>query len=106
MEAIDSILHYIHRHFDQELSLNTLAAQAHYSPYHFHRLFRQQVGEAPKQYLLRLRLEKATKDLLFYPQKSIYAIAVDCGFSSQSVFARAFKTRYGITAEQYRKQAL
>jgi AraC family transcriptional regulator len=106
MEVIDNILHYIQQHFDQDLSLQHLAAQAHYSPYHFHRLFRQQVGEAPKQYLLRLRLEKSCKELLFYPQKSVYAVAIDCGFSSQAVFARAFKNRYGLTAEQYRGQAL
>jgi len=106
MEVIDNILHYIQRHFDQDLPLQTLAEQAHYSPYHFHRLFKQQVGEAPKQYLLRLRLERALKELIFYPQKSVYAIAMDSGFSSQSVFARAFKNKYGIPAEQYREQAL
>lgn len=106
MEVIDNILLYIQQHFDEDLSLNTLASQAHYSPYHFHRLFRQQVGEAPKQYLSRLRLEKAIKELVFYPDKAIYAIAIDCGFSSQSVFARAFKGKYLLTAEQYRTQAL
>ncbi|HEY0610949.1 MAG TPA: AraC family transcriptional regulator [Chitinophaga sp.] len=106
MEVIDNILYYIQQHFDRQLSLEVLAREAHYSPYHFHRLFKQQVGEAPKQYLLRLRLEKATKELLFYPQKSVYAIAMDGGFSSQSVFARAFKAKYGLTAEQYREQAL
>ncbi|GAA0538359.1 AraC family transcriptional regulator [Chitinophaga japonensis] len=106
MEVIDNILYYIHQHFDEDLSLQALSQQAHYSPYHFHRLFKQHTGEAPRQYLLRLRLEKATKELLFYPGKSIYAIAIDCGFSSQSVFARAFRAKYGITAEQYRQQAL
>jgi len=106
MQVIDNILYYIQQHFDRELSLEVLAREAHYSPYHFHRLFKQQVGEAPKQYLLRLRLEKATKELLFYPEKSVYAIAMDCGFSSQPVFSRAFKARYRLSAEQYREQAL
>ncbi|MDP4148664.1 MAG: AraC family transcriptional regulator [Bacteroidota bacterium] len=106
MEVIDNILHYIQSHFDQDLPLETLAEQAHYSPYHFHRLFKQQVGEAPKQYLLRLRLERALKELIFYPQKSVYAIAVDSGFNSQSAFARAFKNKYGIPAEQYRERAV
>jgi AraC family transcriptional regulator len=105
MQVIDNILYYIQQHFDQALSLEVLARQAHYSPYHFHRLFKQHTGEAPKQYLLRLRLEKATKELLFYPKKSVYAIAIDCGFSSPSVFARAFRARYQLTAEQYRQQA-
>ncbi len=75
-------------------------------PITFTAFFRQQVGEAPKQYVLRLRLEKGRKELLFYPVKTIYAIALDCGFTSQSGFARAFKEKYGLTAEQYRRQAL
>lgn len=65
MEPINKILHYIQQHFNEPLNLNSLAAQANYSPFHFHRLFKQQVGEAPKQYILRLRLERAAKDLFF-----------------------------------------
>ena len=53
MEVIDNILYYIQQHFDRQLSLEVLAREAHYSPYHFHRLFKQHIGEAPKQYLLR-----------------------------------------------------
>ncbi|MDJ1483335.1 helix-turn-helix domain-containing protein [Cytophagaceae bacterium YF14B1] len=103
---LESVLHYIHTNFDQELSLDILAEQANYSSFHFHRLFKEQIGEAPKQYILRLRLEKACKDLIFYPYKSIYEIAMDCGFSSASVFARAFRRRYQINAEQYRELEL
>lgn len=106
VEAIKHILHYIQKHFTEDLSLEKLAAEAHYSPYHFHRLFKEHVGEAPLQYLIRLRLEQSTKELLFYPNKSVYAIAIDCGFSSQSVFARSFKLKYNISAVEYRKQAL
>src|SRR6516225_6095987 len=101
---IDRVLHYIQANWNQDLPLSKLAEEAHYSPYHFSRLFKDQVGEAPKQYILRLRLEKACKELIFYHEKSIYAIAFDCGFSSQAVFARAFKQRYGLSAEQYRKE--
>jgi AraC family transcriptional regulator len=106
VEAIKHILHYIQRHFTDNLSLEKLAAEVHYSPYHFHRLFKEHVGEAPLQYLIRLRLEQSTKELLFYPDKSVYAIAIDCGFSSQSVFARSFKSKYNTSAVEYRKQAL
>lgn len=103
---LETVLHYIHLNFDQNLSLNILAEQANYSPFHFHRLFKEQTGEAPKQYILRLRLEKACKDLLFYHNKSIYEIAMDCGFSSASVFSRAFKRKYQVSAEQYRETEL
>ncbi|RFM27434.1 helix-turn-helix domain-containing protein [Deminuibacter soli] len=106
MQAIERTLHYIQQHFKDDLSLEQLAAHANYSPFHFQRLFKQYVGESPKQYMLRLRLQRAAKDLFFYPDKTIYAIAMDTGFSSQAVFARAFKARYGVNAETYRAEEL
>jgi AraC family transcriptional regulator len=103
MEGIAQILHYIQDHHESpELSLETLAARAHYSPFHFHRLFKQEVGESPGQYLQRLRLEKAMKDLIFYPDKAIRSVALDSGFSSPSVFSRAFRKRYSMTPAAYR----
>ena len=36
---------YIEKHLDEELALEKLARLAHFSPYHFHRVFRAMVGE-------------------------------------------------------------
>ncbi|MBI4675806.1 MAG: AraC family transcriptional regulator [Chloroflexi bacterium] len=46
-------------HLDAPLDLAQLAALAHFSPYHFIRVFHKTFHETPYQYLIRKRLEKA-----------------------------------------------
>ena len=51
MERILSVLVLIQRNLDEELSLEEYARVAHFSPYHFHRIFRGMVGEHEEEYL-------------------------------------------------------
>jgi AraC family transcriptional regulator len=48
-------------------------------------------------------LEAAAHFLIIHPHKSITEIVIDSGFSSPSVFSRAFKNYFGISAEELRK---
>ena len=50
---------YVQRHLDGDLSLDRLARVAHFSPFHFHRIFKAVVGEGVYEYVRRLRLEAA-----------------------------------------------
>jgi AraC family transcriptional regulator len=87
----------------QDLSLEDIAEAAHFSEFHFHRIFSAVVGETPQQFLNRVRLERAANFLVKNPTRSITQIAIDCGFSSPATFARSFKKHFGITANEYRK---
>ena len=58
-ERILKVQRFIQEHLDEELPLDRLARVAHFSPYHFHRIFRGLVGEAVNEYVRRLRLESA-----------------------------------------------
>ena len=86
-----------------ELSLEKLAEIACFSPFHFQKLFSLYVGESPKQYIMRLRLERIAHYLKIYPGLSIGDASFQCGFSSPSTFVRAFKKFYGHTPEAFRK---
>lgn len=87
---------YILRHLDQSLSLERIAAEACFSPFHFHRLFRARVGETLNQFVKRVRLERALKLMSHGRPQSLTDIAMACGFSSSSDFSRSFKQRYGV----------
>ncbi|UCG47481.1 MAG: helix-turn-helix transcriptional regulator [Phycisphaerales bacterium] len=58
-ERILGVLVLIQKNLDAEMPLNKLARAAHFSPYHFHRIFRGMVGESLKEHIRRLRLERA-----------------------------------------------
>jgi AraC family transcriptional regulator len=101
---INHALDFINNNLNEEISLNDMSAAAFFSPFHFHRIFVATMGETPSDYLRRLRLEKAANMLASYPQLAITDIASDCGFSSSAVFARSFRSYFGISAQQWRKR--
>jgi AraC family transcriptional regulator len=98
------VLAHIEKHLSEALPLPELAAVAHFSAFHFHRLFTAWVGETLGTYLRRRRLEVAALRLLTQPQTSVLDIALLVGFGSGEAFARAFKERFDCTPSAWRRQ--
>ena len=94
---------FIERNLGSELTLEAIASQACFSPYHFHRIFSAMTGETLYRFILRLRLERAASMLCGMPERSVTEIALDSGFGSSSAFARAFRNEYGVSASEFRK---
>ncbi len=99
------ILIYIQTHLEADLSLAALAARAELSPWHFHRRFRDEIGETPRQYVERLRLEQAALRLWLL-RSSVLDVAISLGFESHETFTRAFRRRYGIVPSAVRDQGI
>jgi len=99
---INTVIDYINANLHKSFSLEELAAKAHFSSFHFHRIFVAIIGESVNFYTNRVRLEKAAR-LLKYAKSSISDIAVECGFSSPSTFSRSFKTYFQVTPGAFRK---
>ena len=100
--SIQRVEDYIERHLSEPLNLEMLARVAHFSPYHFHRIFRVFTGETLNKFVARRRVERAASQLYTLPDKSITEIALDCGFSGAAAFARSFKAHFKMTASQWR----
>src|SRR5882762_5047940 len=99
---INEVINFILKNLTDDLPLEKLAKVANYSPFHFQKLFKEVVGESPKQYIIRMRLETAAHFLIMHRYKSVTEVSLDCGFSSPATFARAFKNYFDITAEELR----
>ncbi len=82
-------------------SLGELAELAQRSPSHFQRTFSQLVGESPKRYDTRLRLEAGAM-LLVCTDTAILDVALGVGFDSHEGFTRAFRTRFGASPRDFR----
>jgi AraC family transcriptional regulator len=100
-ERILKVQLFIQEHLDEELPLDRLARVAHFSPYHFHRLFRGLVGEGVNEYVRRLRLESAAFALKS-GGRSIIRVALDAGYGTHEAFSRAFRQQFGVSPSQYR----
>ncbi len=98
------VLAYIDAHLDEPLTLATLADVAHFSAFHFHRLFSAWMGETFGDYLRRRRVEVAAMRLAAQPRTKILTMALSVGFGSAEAFTRAFKTRFGCSPTLWREQ--
>lgn len=99
--ALRRAVEYIQEHASEDISLDTWAAAVDLSKYHFIRLFREQVGQTPAQYLTNVRMNKAIQ-LLRTTALDITDIAFETGFGSLGTFERSFKKRLGLSPSQYR----
>jgi len=101
---VQRVQDHVERHLAEPLNLDGLARVAHFSSFHFHRIFAAIVGETPSAYVRRLRLEKAATMLQTHEGHSITEIALDCGWQETSSFSRAFRRHFGIAASEWRKK--
>jgi AraC-like DNA-binding protein len=93
---------YIAEHLDEEITTGIIADELHISPTHLSRLFRQQTGFSPYDYVIAERINKA-KEYLLTTDKSITDIAYLTGFNSQANFIYCFKNHESISPGRFRK---
>lgn len=95
---------YIRQHYmDNDLSLNTIAAEVGFSPNHFSTVFSQQMGQTFVEYLTEFRIEEG-KRLLRESDMKLSDIAYAIGYNEPHYFSYIFKKHTGISPSMYRKQ--
>ncbi|GAB1622021.1 helix-turn-helix domain-containing protein [Agarivorans albus] len=102
VNRINDALYYIHQHIAEPLDARQLAKVAAYSPYHFHRCFKQVTGENVNEYIRRARLERCANLLMFSPGLTIQEASQCCGFLSPASFSQAFKKHFACSPTQWR----
>lgn len=88
-------------HQPSQISLSKLSDKIGYSQKHFIKLFKNQVGIAPKSYLKIMRFQKAINEIEKFSEVDWTTISNDCGFYDQSHFINDFNTFSGFTPEEY-----
>ncbi|MBQ9337681.1 MAG: AraC family transcriptional regulator [Lentisphaeria bacterium] len=92
---------YINTHYRQTVSVEQLARKACMSRRNFFLQFKKTAGCTPIQYLIRLRISRAT-ELLLYSEMSIGDIAAQCGFCDSNYFCKTFRAQTGMSPRQFR----
>ncbi|MFW8052870.1 helix-turn-helix domain-containing protein [Vagococcus fluvialis] len=95
---------YIEAHLDDIISLEDLANHANFSSYHFHRLFKEYSRETLKQFVTRIKMERAALFLSINQSISLTEVALNYGYSDVSSFSRAFKRYFGRSPSHYRRE--
>ena len=102
-KTIENTIKYIKENPAADLSLETIANQAGFTPIHFHNVFKASTGKTLRDYVEGQRIKKAA-NMLITTDYTLAKIAYECGFSSQSYFSYAFKRKMGKTPREYAKE--
>jgi len=101
-KRLKAVTAYVDEHLDAELTLDTLAAIARLSRYHFTRAFARATGQTPHAFVMARRLERA-KILLRTTPLSISEIAVRCGFAGAAHLSNRLFEREGLRPSTFRQ---
>ena len=86
-----------------DINVNTLMERLNYSYSYAARIFKNATGLTINQFILSNKMDTA-KELLLQTNASILDISLDLGFSSFSYFMKLFKSTFGVSPGQFRKQ--
>ncbi|MEN5306647.1 helix-turn-helix domain-containing protein [Chryseobacterium cucumeris] len=96
---IGFVVDYIKRNLHQKLSIDSIAKLAYVSKSNFFKMFKDELGTSPNDFILQERITRA-KELLA-SQTSIKETAFQTGFSDTNYFTRVFKQLEGVTPKSY-----
>lgn len=94
---------YIRMHYAEEINVNRLAEEMHLSRTHLRRLFLRDLGIAPSEYIMRVRMNLAATLLEKRTSMSLAQLAVAVGYPSYSQFLQAFRKEFGCNPKDYVK---
>ncbi|MDQ0427307.1 AraC-like DNA-binding protein [Planomicrobium stackebrandtii] len=104
LAIIQEIRHFMEENHCRSLSLDGLGHRFGLTKYQLARLFKQQTGMSPLQYIISCRIDTA-KQLLISTKSPIAVIARDTGYKSTTQFQAAFKKAVGMTPRHYRLES-
>ncbi len=102
-QLANNLIFYIYEHIDTDINIDELSMEFGVSKFHFHRIFKEQMGMNIYEIIKSIRLQKASNLLITNQLSTITQIANTCGYNSQSSFIRAFKKRFNQTPTIWRK---
>lgn len=95
------VLNHVQNHLDEALDLEQLAALAHFSVSHFHRVFKGMIGESIMDHVRRIRLERAYIELS-RKRTPVTEVAFAAGYEALEAFSRAFRKTFGLSPTECR----
>ncbi|MBV7538044.1 GlxA family transcriptional regulator [Duganella sp. sic0402] len=103
-DRVKHALLYARDNLHKALSVEELAAQVHWSPRHFSRMFQAQTGMAPAKAIEKLRVE-AAQAMIDQGHSSVGRIAAMTGFGDEERLRRAFLRAFGQPPKVFVHQA-
>lgn len=100
---VATILDYIKGHYSEEISLDKLSKNNYLSPVYLSKIFKEETGDSPINFLINIRLNKA-KELLEEGTLPIKAVAKLVGYNDAYYFSKLFKKHFGVSPSKIKQK--
>ncbi|WP_353645918.1 AraC family transcriptional regulator [Mesorhizobium sp. WSM2239] len=100
--TMQHVIDHIAANLDQPLPVGELAKVSGLSRAHFSRVFAASEGMPPAEFVLRKRLQRATKLLTKTADLSVKEVAIMSGFEDPNYFAKVFRRFFGASPTEFR----
>lgn len=94
VNVVNSIVSYINENYMKDISLEKISKNMYLSSVYISKIFKEEIGESPINYLIKIRLAKAL-ELLKEGNLPIKAVAKCVGYDDAYHFSKLFKKYYG-----------
>ena len=99
---ISRVKSFLDEHYEEKLSLESVASHFFIDKHYLARLFKEQYGVTLVTYLQQVRITHA-KRMLRFTDKSIEEIGLECGIGELNYFSRVFKKLEGVSPSEFRR---
>ena len=98
---VQNLIDYMSDYYMTDITLDYLSEIMHISPAYISKIFKEETGSSPIQYLIQIRMDMA-KSFLASPEVSIKEVSNKVGYQDAYYFSRLFKKHYGVSPSAYR----
>ena len=98
---IAKAINFLLEHFQEDISLLTVAQELNISSGYLSRLFKEEVGIPFKNYLITMRMDKA-KQMLHQSGMAVSQVAFAVGYTDPNYFSEAFRKYEGVSPSEYK----
>lgn len=99
-DIISKIKYFIDFYYSSDISLEDIAHNVYLSPVYIIKIFKEETGETPISYLIKVRINKA-KELLYKKNLTLSEIAEMVGYKDVVHFSKLFKKHTGYSPKKY-----
>lgn len=101
INAVQRIQNYINDNIDEKITMDQLCRVAGYSRWHTLRIFKELISKTPFEYIRKLRLTQAAREIKDNSHVNIMEVAIDTGYESHEGFLKAFSLFFGVNPKEY-----
>lgn len=100
-DLVNTIISYMNENYMKDVSLDKISKNMYLSPVYISKIFKEETGESPINYLIKIRLNKA-KELLEEGRLSIRNVAQSVGYSDAYYFSKLYKKYFGCPPSRHK----